>query len=86
MNYEELCRFRRGDKESAERKTLDIVYTLAKARDEAEATATRLRGLLSGIEWVVDPDSGERFCPHCLSWQKNGHAADCELAAEVGDG
>ena len=61
---------------------------------ELEATATRRRGLLRRVNTVRV--YAEKPCPVCLEIPKrkligdsispvDSHAADCELAAEVGD-
>ena len=58
----------------------------------AEATATRLRGLVEEFEWVecfVDnggyDDHWDHRCPKCLKSKDEGHADDCELAKELKD-
>jgi hypothetical protein len=66
-------------------------------RKIAEATATRLRGLLRRVEWGWEEGLVKR-CPMCGGYKKDypilggrfsqfiGHADDCELAAEFAQG
>ncbi len=54
----------------------------------ANKTATRLRGLLSGIEWVREYKSTVGYvlkCPSCRKLKQKGHAADCDLDKELRD-
>lgn len=54
--------------------------------DDAEATATRRLGLLRRCEWIPQTEANNiRFCPICKHAEYLGHAADCELAAELAE-
>ena len=60
---------------------------------EAERTATRLRGWLRELEWILlQGHKGEDGkvaiylgCPVCKNMKMLGHADDCELAKELKD-
>lgn len=37
------------------------------------------KNMLKKVEWLMDDQWEEEFCPVCLGWKKNGHEEDCEL-------
>lgn len=42
------------------------------------------RALLKKLEWIYDPESGDKYCEICNEWKHlGGHADNCELNKEL---
>jgi hypothetical protein len=45
----------------------------------ADKYSNEYKSMVEKLEWVMDDQWEEEFCPICLGWKKNGHNEDCEL-------
>ena len=54
-----------------------------------QARVVQLETILRGMEWVYYLGDSRAFgttvfeCPYCREWKRDGHAADCTLAAAL---
>lgn len=58
------------------------------ARNNAEIAALRqhiamLKEALRDVEWVMDPETGDTFCPACEGLSESGHRKNCGLTAAL---
>jgi hypothetical protein len=47
--------------------------------DDVVEIVDQYKNMLKKIEWIMDDQWEEEFCPVCLGWKKTGHEEDCEL-------
>ena len=71
-----------NEAQAGELQTLTTAEPLATQMRSLVAENGRLRAALEVVEWA----EYERRCPWCLRWFGEGHAADCQRQAALGNG
>jgi hypothetical protein len=75
-----------AEKDKAEIERMQQLYKnldthLSERNDDAEQRIVKLEEALRKIEWVLDPELGDTFCPACGRLSEFGHCKDCGLNA-----
>jgi len=55
----------------------------AELAEKRQAEIERLRAVLSQIEWIIDDECDNQFCPACNQWKTDKHKKDCQLKAAL---
>jgi len=56
-----------------------FIFKNGKLVETRDSLLIEYKNMLLELEWIMDDQWEEEFCPICLGWKKNGHDEGCRL-------